>query len=110
MKKALHSIIRDRTCRRGSAFVAILALAGRLIADTGTTNILNSVTNDLAGPFTLGDSGPFNFLLVTGERIKEAQSEPARLDFCAIDPEDWWCLLVGRCHRQARCCRNMDGY
>ena len=40
-------------------------MAGHLAADTATTNVLDGVTNDVAGPFILGDSGPFNFLLIT---------------------------------------------
>lgn len=50
-------------------FVCCLALAGSLtlpaIAESQTTNILDGVTTNAGGPFTLGDTGPFNFLLIT---------------------------------------------
>ena len=49
--------------------VCCMALAGSLTfqaaAESSTTNILDGVTTNAAGPFILGDTGPFNFLLIT---------------------------------------------
>jgi len=39
--------------------------ASRLPAEDHTTTLLDGVTNNLAGSFTLGDAGPFNFLMLT---------------------------------------------
>ena len=51
------------------SLVCWLALVGGLAfhgaAETRTTNILDGVRTDAGGPFTLGDTGPFNFLLIT---------------------------------------------
>lgn len=42
-----------------------LIVVFRAAAESNTTNILDGVTANTASPFTLGDSGPFNFLLIT---------------------------------------------
>src|SRR5688572_31571398 len=49
--------------------VCLWALAVSLMfqahAESNTTNVLDGVATNVAGPFTLGDIGPFNFLLIT---------------------------------------------
>lgn len=45
------------------AFAVSLTL--QAVAESNTTNILDGVVTNVAGPFALGDTGPFNFLLIT---------------------------------------------
>src|SRR5436190_13095138 len=46
-------------------FILLVGATVRLPAEDHTIIIFDGVTNDLAGAFTLGDTGPFNYLLVT---------------------------------------------
>ena len=46
--------------------VAVIGLAAsRSAAETGVTNIINGVTNNVAGDYYVGNTGPFNGLIVT---------------------------------------------